>query len=268
MSSENRVVKQPRRKLCCGVCPKAVIDGKDAALFCEGQCQSWAHQFCVSVSQEQFKHLSNCEESYLCPSCTMVNLQREVSELKAVVNDLKKQLEDVLRAKETIASLNEEIVSLCRTLQTASHSSTATSSRSAANASKTWTDNRSRQRTTQRTYTQAISLSHGAGAAADKPPRANVKGVEERRIDSSQVKVPGVRRVWGTKKDAPPAVVLQTIRQLTKADAEKRLTVKRKFKEGGSRHRDRWWFLLHGSESILEKVSSSWSSVSLQVGWK
>ena len=90
----------------------------------------------------------------------------------------------------------------------------------------------------------------------------------ERRTDSVRVRIPGIRRIWGTKKDAPPVTVLQTVRQLTKADSEKKLTVKRKFKEGGPGRRDRWWFLLHGSESILEELSSAWSSVSLQLGWK
>ena len=50
----------------------------------------------------------------------------------------------------------------------------------------------------------------------------------------ARVTVPGVRRVWGTKKDASTTVVLQTIRQLTKIDPEKRLTVKRKFRDGES----------------------------------
>ena len=61
----------------------------------------------------------------------------------------------------------------------------------------------------------------------------------ERRTDSARIKVPGVRRVWGTKKDAHSGVILQTVRQLTKADSEKRLMVKRKFKEGGSGRRDK-----------------------------
>lgn len=72
----------------------------------------------------------------------------------------------------------------------------------------------------------------------------------------------------GDKKDAPASVVLQTVRQLTKADPENRLTVKRKSKEGGYGRRDRWWFLLHGPESILDELSNTWGSVSLQVGWK
>ena len=35
------------------------------------------------------------------------------------------------------------------------------------------------------------------------------------------------------------------------------LMVKRKFKEGGSDHRDRWWFLLHSPEYNLEELSNT-----------
>ena len=44
--------------------------------------------------------------------------------------------------------------------------------------------------------------------------------------------------------------------------------MKRKLIEGRYGRRDRWWFLLHGPESILDELSSAWSNVSLQVGWK
>ena len=34
------------KSLCC-VCCKAVEDGKDEALLCEGQCQKWLHRYCA-----------------------------------------------------------------------------------------------------------------------------------------------------------------------------------------------------------------------------
>ena len=46
------------------------------------------------------------------------------------------------------------------------------------------------------------------------------------------------------------------------------MTVKRKFQEGGPGQRDRWWFLIRGSEAVLGELENIWSSVSLQVGWK
>ena len=45
---------------------------------------------------------------------------------------------------------------------------------------------------------------------------------------AARVTVPGVKKVWATKKDASTTVVIRTTRQLTKIDPKK-LTVKRKF---------------------------------------
>ena len=70
--------------------------------------------------------------------------------------------------------------------------------------------------------------------------------------------------MWGTKKDASTTVVLHTVRQLTKLDSNKRLSVKRKFYEGEPGRRDRWWFLLRGPESVLDELENLWNCVSLQ----
>ena len=63
-------------------------------------------------------------------------------------------------------------------------------------------------------------------------------------------------------------MVLQTVKQLTKIDPDKRLTVKRKFREGENNQCDRWWYRIRGSEATLKELESLWSGVSLQVGWK
>ena len=44
--------------------------------------------------------------------------------------------------------------------------------------------------------------------------------------------------------------------------------MKRKFRDGESGRRDRWWFLIRGSEAALGELESLWNCVSLQVGWK
>ena len=50
--------------LCC-VCCKAVEEGKDEALLCEGQCQKWLHRYCASVTVDQYEELSSSEEPAL-----------------------------------------------------------------------------------------------------------------------------------------------------------------------------------------------------------
>ena len=37
--------------------------------------------------------------------------------------------------------------------------------------------------------------------------------------------------------------------------------VKRKDQTGDSSHKPRWWFVIHGNESVLAKLDSSWGSV-------
>ena len=44
--------------------------------------------------------------------------------------------------------------------------------------------------------------------------------------------------------------------------------MKRKFYEGEPGQRDRWWFLIRGSEAVLNELEGLWNCVSLQVGWK
>ena len=39
-----------RQPVKCAVCEQYVVDGKDQALFCEGQCQCWSHRYCAGVS--------------------------------------------------------------------------------------------------------------------------------------------------------------------------------------------------------------------------
>ena len=65
-------------------------------------------------------------------------------------------------------------------------------------------------------------------------------------------------------------MVLQTIKQLTKINFAQNsaLIVKRKYREGKSGRRDRWWFLIKSSETTLRQLEDLWSCVSLQVGWK
>ena len=64
-------------------------------------------------------------------------------------------------------------------------------------------------------HTSGNSRAPGASASSVIP----AKNVNQQKV--TRVTVPGVRRVWGTKKDASTTVVLQTVRQLAKIDPEK-----------------------------------------------
>lgn len=59
-----------------------------------------------------------------------------------------------------------------------------------------------------------------------EPPSGKSQGADvnspHQEGASQRVKVPGVRRVWGTKRDATTSVVLQTVKQLIKIDPDKK----------------------------------------------
>lgn len=204
------------------------------------------HRYCAGVSVEHYELLDQSPLPFNCSLC----VQRKQA---AIFDEL----------KFTIAALTAEVAELRSTVSAQQHAKTDDSDKCK------WSDvvarrprrPRAATRSQSRT-TNGNSRAPGAGASSVIP----AKNVNQQKV--TRVTVPGVRRVWGTKKDASTTVVLQTIRQLTKIDPEKRLTVKRKFQDGESGRRDRWWFLIRGSEATLGELESLWSCVSLQVGWK
>ena len=221
------------------------MDWKDEALLCEGEqsCNRWMHRYCAGVSVEHYQSLDQSPLPFNCSLCVQ-------SKQAAIIDEL----------KSTTAALAAEVAEL-RAVASAQQQPNSND-----NNQRKWSDvvaRRPRRRPATRSQNHTtVSVAGTTGAAAsDASEKVNQQKV-------ARVKVPGVRRVWGTKKDASTTVVLQTISQLTKIDPEKGLTVKRKFQEGVSGRRDRWWFLIRSSEAILGELEGLWSCVSLQVGWK
>ena len=75
----------------CDVCCAAIVEGKEDALQCEGNCLMWMHRYCAGVSLRHFKHLSSSSEPFVCMLCsqqvhraTVCQLQSEVAALKAI----------------------------------------------------------------------------------------------------------------------------------------------------------------------------------------
>ena len=109
--------KPPKRgKVPCGVCQGPVVDGKDEALLCEGECGLWFHRGYASVPPLRYKMLSNSEEPFIRLSCTNLLLKQEIEQLK---NELK-SLAEVCSRCSTLAN---EVSSLRRALNTISKES-------------------------------------------------------------------------------------------------------------------------------------------------
>ena len=72
----------------CAVCLEEVVDGRDEAIFCEGQCKMWFHRWCARVSQELLSTLTASEEPF-CLMCSRASFQQQVTELASVFESLK-----------------------------------------------------------------------------------------------------------------------------------------------------------------------------------
>ena len=58
-------VTSRRTKTLCGVCRSQIVEGKEEALLCEGDCGQWLHRGCASVPQERYKELANSNEPFV-----------------------------------------------------------------------------------------------------------------------------------------------------------------------------------------------------------
>ena len=88
----------------CPVCMEPILDegvdhaGQDA-LFCEGECQCWHHRWCAGVTKCCYIELADSMESFLCPSCTIVNQKATIDCLRDCLNTL---TDEVWAMKEII----------------------------------------------------------------------------------------------------------------------------------------------------------------------
>ena len=94
----------------CDLCRKRIVEGKEDALQCEGDCGLWFHRYCAGVSVSHFEELCNSPEPFVCYACyqrsqlAVTNqLRDEVAHLKGEINKLSEQL-----AKLSTTSLQDE----------------------------------------------------------------------------------------------------------------------------------------------------------------
>ena len=242
----------------CVVCCKNIVEGKDEALMCEGEVcgNKWMHRYCAGVPTTHYKLLERSPDPFHCYLCMQLKHVAIVKEMKSAITNLTAEVAELRAALQSATRSCPD--GQVQTLHDASQ----------AQSDRMWNEvvRRGRQQTSKNN--RGSRPMQRTQQPANRPPQSLIQNAKDGAASARRVKISGVRRVWGKKKDAPSSVVLQTVRQLTKADPENKLTVKRKFKEGRYGRRDRWWFLLHGPETILEELSSAWSTVSLQVGWK
>ena len=138
------MTKKPlKRKVPCGVCQGPIVDEKDEALLCEGECGLWFHRGCASVPPPLYKTLSNSDEPFICIVCTNLHLKREIVQLKRELSCLTDIRDKYSTLTAEVATLRQLVNSLktsmppkrtyARAVTTASTTS-STSAKSAATA--------------------------------------------------------------------------------------------------------------------------------------
>ena len=61
-----------QRSVKCAVCKQNIVEGKDQALFCKGNCQQWFHRYCAGVSAVHFETLSSSPQPFHCVFSTLL----------------------------------------------------------------------------------------------------------------------------------------------------------------------------------------------------
>ena len=258
-------VTSRRTKTLCGVCRSQIVEGKEEALLCEGDCGQWLHRGCASVPQERYKELANSDEPFVCLHCSNVHLKRTVDELTSTVVSLKEELKEALTLRECLTSIANDVSALKQTVNVLNtpQPPTATATETAEQRCKPQTYAAVTRPTTHQDASKQPQQPTG------RAPASSVKhsNSSNRRHGESRgkIKVEGARRIWGTIKNCSSKAVLATISKLTSTRLQ--LTIKRKTKELAS-NKMLWWFVVHGAERDLSTLETEWEKVHDQTLWK
>lgn len=260
----------------CAVCLGLIVDGRDEAIFCEGQCKMWFHRGCASVSQKLLTSLTTSDEPFLCLMCSRSQFQQEVTELRRVVDALKAELLVIPEMRKEIVSMKqkmEEIPLLKQKIDAMSKDlSVLLNQKSTPSSTRTQAGKRSYAGAVLRNSRPAESYKPDdtnaalAGTTAIRRPSSPRVRSNTDKSSRTKVKVSGARRIWGTLKTATTTSVSYSLRKLS--SLVNKFSLKRKFKTNSTSGRTHWWFIVKGSESDLEELEKEWDRVQLQTGWK
>ena len=222
----------------CPICCVAIIDGKEEAIFCEGNCHAWLHRRCAGVSTSYFKSLSSNSAKFLCSYCSCQVQQESISRLIEAFRSVDKDTISVL--VNSISKLKEDV------------------SRAVLNQDKI------DAQPNEMPWSQVVRKK-------PKLKKSKPRSDAGQKVLSSEekIEVKNARRVWGTLRTTTSAAVRTTLQQLI-GFPESDVIVKRKFKtaNGDSDRVIKWWFVVRGNEETIQQLESGWPKVQLQTAWK
>lgn len=247
----------------CALCCERIVENEDEALFCEGNCQQWVHRYCAGISEKHYKSLDSSSPPFLCYACyveaqrkLVANFESVVATLTAEIAELRKVVSEKVTVSSNAASDSwSTVVKRGRKRNVANGNDHRGTNSGAGNS--------------RLTRTQAA-----AGTPSGSGPRSNVSEStqSQNRSTRPKIRVEGKRKVWGTLKVTTANAISSTIKLVTKIEG---LSVKRKFSRRGSsspqasgpNEVSKWWFIISGDESLLDRLSKEWAAVQLQTNW-
>ena len=99
----------------CSVCCQAIVEGKDEALFCEGECKRWMHRYCAGIPVSYFQSYGASESPFYCYTCCYRNHASEIASLKETVNSLVTEV--LVSDRESLKTIE----TVCRPLRMCHH---------------------------------------------------------------------------------------------------------------------------------------------------
>ena len=266
--------EEPPHQAVCTMCSENIEEASgecagQEALFCEGACQRWLHRWCAGVSSEQFERLVESSEPFFCSVCSYQEQQKTIRELQGNVRALNAEL---LSLKATVATLlQKNNPPTANAVPTATGGGPGVQDTSTGNGKLTsgWNvvaGRNKRDKNKHPVNDKAEKARQGSGQSSSSDPcnRQPAKGPKPPLVEVS-----GCRKVWGTIKSTTNAAVEKALTNIAKIP-ENALTVKRKYKvaRDGSKRVVRWWFVIRGSEEILQQLQTNWGPIAIQTAWK
>lgn len=259
------------------MCDQKVVDGKDQALFCEGQCQRWLHRYCAGVSLAHFDALSSSSEPFHCLGCFQRSCNAEIKSLRVTVSSLQGEVSRLQGELEGVSKKNCSCNQASRYDHSASSESWSEIGRGIPGGRGKGRGRGGRRGGVQvrNGFGKAQVGNNGGelvGGGVDRPGGAINQQIPDAASPRSKIVnrviVHGARRIWGTLKSASTHTIRNAVTKFAKVNNIGSIQVKRKYKISQA-GKIKWWFVIHAEEeTVLKPLERNWENVSVQTGWK
>ena len=236
------------RKVACDLCCDSLEKGQDI-LKCEGDCGCSVHRYCAGVTTKHYEELTKNSSPYICQWCTLKTTHAIIQQLQSEVASLKLELAEA-KAQATQRS------NACPPLPTTTY---ATAAALPPRQPSTHSANRRGKKAPRHLHSVAPRPVNSTNSSSPQDQART-------RSHIARVRVEGARRIWNTYIHTSTKSIENAISRFCKLDL-KGLRIKRKTRSNDRTGKLNWWFVIHGEESMLCELESSWDALQTQTSW-